>query len=66
VQRLLERVEDLGPHSEALVERRRADRDDHELLEVDLVVGVGAAIEDVHHRHRHDVRAGAAEMAPQR
>ena len=30
----------------------RADRDDHELLEVDRVVGVRAAVEHVHHRHR--------------
>ena len=39
---------------------------DHELLEVDLVVGVGAAVEHVHHRHRQHVRVGAAEVAPQR
>ena len=37
-------------------ERRRADRHDHELLEVDRVVGVRAAVEHVHHRHRQDVR----------
>ena len=39
---------------------------DHELLEVDLVVGVGAAVEHVHHRHRQHVRRLAAEVAPQR
>ena len=47
-------------------EARRADRDDHELLEVDRVVGVGAAVEHVHHRHRQDPRRLAAEVAPQR
>ena len=30
------------------------------------VVGVGAAVEDVHHRHRQHVRGLAAEVAPQR
>ena len=39
---------------------------DHELLEVDLVVGVRAAVEHVHHRHRQHVRRLAAEVAPQR
>ena len=39
---------------------------DHELLEVDGVVGVRAAVEDVHHRHRQHVRGLAAEVAPQR
>ena len=41
-------------------------RHDHELLEVDRVVGVGAAVEDVHHRHGQHVRRVAAEVAPQR
>ena len=47
-------------------ERSRTPRHDHELLEVDLVVGVRAAVEHVHHRHRQDVRRVAAEVAPQR
>jgi hypothetical protein len=64
VQRLLQRVEDLGPHPQALGERRRARRHDHELLEVDLVVGVGAAVEHVHHRHGQDRRLLPAEVAP--
>ena len=66
LQRRLQRVEDLGAHAQALGEARRADRDDHELLEVDRVVRVRAAVEDVHHRHRQDVRRLAAEVAPQR
>ncbi len=36
----------------------RADRHDHEFLEVDRVVGVLAAVDDVHHRHRQDARPG--------
>ena len=65
-QRPLERVEDLGPHAQALGERARAAGHDHELLEVDLVVGVGPAVEHVHHRHGKHVRRLAAEVAPQR
>ena len=33
---------------------------DHELLDVDAVVGVRAAVDDVHHRHRHHRLAAAA------
>ena len=43
-----------------------ADRDDHQLLQVEAVVGVRAAIDDVHHRHRQLVGAHAAEIAVQR
>ena len=57
---LLQRVEDLDADPQALREARRAGRDDHELLEVDRVVGVGAAVEDVHHRHRQHGRLAAA------
>ena len=39
---------------------------DHELLHVDVVVGVGAAVEDVHHRRRHDAGADPAQVAVQR
>ena len=66
LERRLQRVEDLGARAQRLGEGRRADRDDHELLEVDVVVRVRAAVEDVHHRHRQDVRRLAAEVAPQR
>ena len=54
------------PVRSASEKRRRAHRHDHELLEVDLVVGVRAAVQHVHHRHRQHVRRLAAEVAPQR
>jgi hypothetical protein len=66
VERALQGVEDLRPHPQALPERGRAGGDDHELLEVDGVVGVRPAVEDVHHRHGQDAGALAAEVAPQR
>jgi hypothetical protein len=43
-----------------------ADRHDHEFLDVQAVVGVLAAVDDVHHRHRHLHRRHAAEVAVQR
>jgi hypothetical protein len=66
VQGALERVEDLRPGAQPLGEAGRADRHDHELLEVDLVVSVRAAVEHVHHRHGQHVRCLAAEVAPER
>ncbi len=46
--------------------RLRADGHDHEFLEVDLVVGVLAAVDDVGHRHGQDPGVGAAEVAVER
>ena len=66
MQRRLQMVEHLGAHPQRLGEGARADGHDHELLEVDAVVGVGAAVEHVHHRHGQHVRGLAAEVAPQR
>jgi hypothetical protein len=62
----LERVVGLGAPAQRLGERGGADRHDHELLEVDVVVGVLAAVEHVHHRHRQHVGVGAADVAVQR
>ena len=66
VQELLQGVVGLGAPAQGLGERGRADRHDHELLEVDVVVGVGAAVEHVHHRHRQHVGVGAADVAVER
>ena len=54
------------PHRSASREARRADGHDHELLEVDGVVGVHAAVDDVHHRYGQDVGVGAADVAVER
>jgi hypothetical protein len=40
-----------------------ADGHDHELLEVDVVVGVRAAVDDVHQGHGQHVRPRAADIA---
>jgi hypothetical protein len=62
----LEVVEHLGAHAQALAEARRAVRHDHELLDLEAVVGVGAAVEDVHERRREHARLRAAEVAVER
>ena len=62
----LQRVEDLRAAAQRFGKARRAHRHDHEFLEVDRVVGVDAAIDDVHHRHRQGAGRGAADIAIQR
>ena len=59
-------VEDLDAPAQRFGERFRADGHDHEFLEVHVVVGVGAAVEDVHHRRGQNIGAGAAEIAIER
>ena len=66
LQHRLQRVVDLGAPLQRLAEGRRADRRDHELLDVDAGVGVRAAVEDVHHRHRQHVGVRPADVAEQR
>src|SRR3954463_4427555 len=62
----LQGVQDLRPIAQALGKGGRANRQDHEFLEVDRIVGVHAAIDDVHHRHRQETRGGAADVTVQR
>ena len=52
--------------AERLGKRFCADRHDHEFLEINVVIGMGATVEDVHHRRRQGVCACAAEVAVQR
>ena len=59
----LEGVEDLGAPAEGVREGFGADGHDHELLEVDVVIGVGAAVEDVHHGGGEGAGVDAAEVA---
>ena len=66
VEDLLQGVVGLGAPAQALAERGRADRHDHELLQVDVVVGVRPTVEDVHHRHGQHVGVDPAEVAVER
>ena len=63
---LLEGVEDLGAHAHRLGEAVGADGEDHEFLEIDGIVGVRPAIDDVHHRHRKHARLRSAHIAIER
>ncbi len=56
----LEVMEDFGAHAQRIGKGLGADRLDHEFLDVDVVVGMLAAVDDVHHRHRHGVLARRA------
>ena len=55
-----------GTVAQRFAEARCTDRNHHEFLHVDVVVGVLAAVDDVHHRHRQGHRRSAAEIAIQR
>ncbi len=44
-------MKDLGAGAERLREGRRHRRHHHELLDIDVAVGVRPAVQDVHHRH---------------
>ena len=66
VQHALEGVVDLGAPTQALGKARGAHRHDHELLEVDVVVGMHAAVEDIHHRCGQQVGVDATQVLVQR
>lgn len=55
-----EGVVGLGDGAEGVGEAGQADGCDHEFLEVDAAVGVGAAVEDVGQRYRQDAGVVAA------
>jgi hypothetical protein len=59
-------VEDFGATPDCFGQRLGANRHDHELLEVDLIVGMLTAVDDVHHRHRQQLRGNAADIAVER
>src|SRR5579884_51296 len=65
-EELLQRVIGLGRDPQALGEGPGAGRDEHELLQVDRVVGVHAAVDHVQQRDGQRRRLLAAEMAEER
>jgi hypothetical protein len=66
LRNLLEGVEDFGAHAQAFGKGLGAAGDDHEFLDIDGGVGVGAAVDDVHHGDGQGVGIEAAEVAVQR
>ena len=63
LENLLEAVEHLSTATETFLEALSADGADHELLESDRRIRVGAAVDDVHHRNGEGVGVGAADVA---
>ena len=59
-------MEDFRTHAQALAEGLRTDRHDHEFLEVDGVVSMNAAIDDVHHRNGKHARGSTTDVAIER
>ena len=66
MQHALEGMVDLGAPAQALGKARGAHRHNHELLEVDVVVGMHATVEDVHHGRGQQVSVDAAQVLVQR
>ena len=66
MQHALEGVVDLGAPAQALGKAPGAHRHDHELLEVDVVVGVHAAVEDIHHGRGQQMGVDTAQVLVQR
>ena len=58
----LQGVEDLGAHLEGLFEAAGAHRHNHELLDLNIVGGMGAAVENVHHGHGQSLGVDAADI----
>ena len=65
-EELLQVVVRLDPDPERLREGLRPGRHEHELLEVEAVLRVGPAVDDVQQRNREDVRVRPADPAIQR
>ena len=66
MQLLLQGVEHLGAPAHGFGQAVRTDRHYHEFLDIDRVVRVLAAIDDVHHRHGKNMRRYAADIAIER
>src|SRR4029453_8115604 len=66
VEHFFERVEYFGAVADRFPEGGRADGHDHELLEVDGRVRVGAPVDDVHHRDGQHFGVRAAEVFVER
>ena len=66
MQNLLQGVVDLGAPAQSLGERLSANRHDHEFLEVDVVVSMYAAVEDVHHGSGQQMSVRTANILVER
>ena len=65
-QRRFQGVEHFRAPAHRLADAPGAHGQDHEFLEIDRIVGVNAAIDDIHLRRRQDAGLGAADIAVER
>ena len=63
---LLQGMEDLGAAAKSFAEGRKTGRDNHEFLNVEIIVGMSAAVHNVHHRNGQSEAVDTAEIAIQR
>ena len=66
VQVPFQRIEDFRARPQRLAERKSGDGDYHELLDVDRIVRVLAAVDDIHHRSRKRSGGGSADVSVKR
>ncbi len=65
-EHLFEGMEDLDAHAQGFAEALGAEGRDHEFLRVHRIIGMRAAVDDVHHGHWQGVGADSAEVAIKR
>ena len=65
-QQLSKGMEHFGTHTDAFLDRGSANRTNHEFLEGNGSVGVGTAVDDVHHRNGQRVGVAATDVAVER
>ena len=65
-QYFLQGMEYFSAHAQAFTVSGGTDGTNHEFLESNRGIAVGASVDDVHHRHRHHVGVGSADVAIQR
>ncbi len=58
-------MEDFRPHAQGLPEGIGPGGHDHELLDIHIVVGMGAAVDDIHHRQGQFPGIGTADILVQ-
>ena len=66
MQAFFQRMENFCADTHCVSQIFRTDRHDHEFLKIYRIVGMFAAIDDVHHGNRQDMRRHAAHIAVQR
>ena len=63
LQHTLQGVENLRTITQCFRKIGRTDRQDHEFLDIDAVIGMHTTVDDVHHRYRH---GGAVSEMPEK